>query len=182
MITTETEIWRTPIGKGEIYDNYQVSNFGQILSLNYERTRKPKLLKTSKDKNGYLRVSLYKNGKQNYFQIHRLVAETFLPNPNNLPQVNHIDENKENNRVDNLEWCTHEYNINYGTHNERISKAMTNGKLSKPVLQFSKSGEFIREWPSTRECGRNGFNQGEVSKCCNGKRKTAYGFIWKYKE
>lgn len=191
MVITETEIWRTPIGKGEIYNNYQVSNFGQILSLNYGRTGKPKLLKPCKDKDGYLRVSLYKNGKQNYFQIHRLVAETFLPNPNNLPQVNHKDENKKNNFVGtpendykdgNLEWCTLEYNINHGTHNERISKAMTNGKLSKPVLQFSKSGEFIREWPSTRECGRNGFNQGEVSKCCIGEVKSHKGFIWKYKE
>ena len=187
----ETEIWRTPIYKGEIYDNYQVSNFGQILSLNFGRTGKPKLLKTSKDKYGYLRVSLYKNGKQNYFQIHRLVAETFIPNPNNLPQINHKDENKENNFVGtpekdykdgNLEWCTSEYNINYGTHNERVSKAMTNGKLSKTVLQFTKSGEFIREWPSTRECERNGFNQGEVSKCCIGEVKSHKGYIWKYKE
>lgn len=170
---TETEIWRTVIIKGEIYDNYQVSNFGQILSLNYHRSGKPRLLKHGKNTQGYPIVSLCKNGKRKNFTIHRLVAEAFLSNPDNLPQVNHKDENKTNNRVDNLEWCTNEYNINYGTRTE---------KTSKPVLQFSKTGEFVREWSSISECGRNGFVVSAVCSCCNGERNFHKGYIWKYKE
>lgn len=185
-----TEIWRTTIVNGEPYENYQVSNFGRILSLNYNHTGKPKLLKYKKEKNGYLRVYLCKNKKSKIFLVHRLVAETFLLNPDNLPQVNHIDEDKTNNFVGtpendykdgNLEWCTREYNNNYGTRNKRAAKTNTNGKCSKGVLQFSKTGEFIREWPSTAECGRNGFNQGNVAACCRGELKSAYGFIWRYK-
>ena len=160
---------------------YQVTNFGNVWSLNYYRSGKPKLLKPGKTKNGYLLVSLYKNRKRKSFKVHRLVAEHFIPNPDNLPEINHKDENKENNSVDNLEYCTHEDNINYGTRNERISKANTNGIRSKPVLQFTLDGEFVREWESTNECGRNGFNQGNIWSCCNGKLKQYKGFIWRYK-
>ena len=106
----------------DLEGKYQVSNFGQILSLNYRKTGKAELLKPGKTKDGYPIVILYKDGKKKTFTIHRLVAETFLPNPNNLLEVNHKDEDKTNNSVDNLEWCTREYNINYGTHNERMSK------------------------------------------------------------
>ena len=164
---------------------YQVSNFGQILSLNYRGTGKPKLLKPGNVK-GYLKVSLSKDGKPKTFQIHRLVAEAFIPNPENLPEVNHKDEDKTNNFVGtpendykdgNLEWCTREYNINYGTIKQRLSKAR-----SKKVLQLSISGELIREWKSIADCGRNGFNQGEVCKCCRGERKSHKGFRWEYKE
>ena len=162
----------------DLEGKYQVSNFGQILSLNYRHTGKPKLLKPVKHKNGYLFVNL---GRKNIISIHRLVAEHFISNPNNLPCINHKDENKENNIVDNLEWCTREYNNNYGSHVERIRKANTNGKCSKKVLQFSKSGEFIKEWPSTAECSRNGYDFRNVSACCRGEIKSAYGYIWKYK-
>lgn len=139
------------------------------------------MLKPGKNTGGYLQIKLCKNGKRKIFTIHRLVAETFIPNPDNLLCINHKDENKENNRVENLEWCTYEYNNNYGTIKQRISKANTNGKCSKPVIQFSKSGEFIREWPSMMECGRNGFNYKSICSCCQGKLKSADGFIWRYK-
>ena len=168
---------------------YQVSNFGQILSLNYRGTGKPKLLKPLTEGGGYLFVHLYKNRKRKKFKVHRLVAEHFIPNPNNLPCVNHKDENKENNSVENLEYCTYEYNCNYGTRNERAGKAISkakkgipNEKCSKKILQFTLDGEFIREWQSMAECTRNGFDQSNVCNCCQGKRKSAYGYIWKYKE
>ena len=161
---------------------YQVSNFGNVLSLNYNRSGKPKLLKPHIEGGGYSFVHLCKDGKRKMFKIHRLVAETFLENPDNLPQVNHKDEDKTNNRVDNLEWCDNKYNCNYGTRIERIVKKQTNRNKSKKVLQFTLDGEFIREWPSTRECKRNGFNSGHVSSCCNGKLKSHKGFIWRYKK
>ena len=180
-INVMLEIWRTVVIKGETYDNYQVSNFGNVMSLNYNRSRKCKLLKPRKDRGGYLQVVFCKNGKMKNFLVHQLVAKAFLQNPENLPFINHKDEDKTNNSVDNLEYCTREYNNNYGTRNERASKAKTNGKLSKPVLQFTKNGDFICEYPSIAECGRNGFNEGNIAACCRGERKSADGYIWRYK-
>ena len=108
---------------GVTYDftgKYQVSNFGRVRSLNYNhKTGKIKLLKINKHGNGYCVVSLYENKKQKQFLVHRLVAFAFIPNPNGYTEVNHIDENKENNHVENLEWCTREYNMTYGTSKER---------------------------------------------------------------
>ena len=180
-----TEIWRTPIVNGEPWENYQVSNLGRILSLNYNHTGKPKLLKPSYNKQGYLQVQLSKNRKRKTFRVNRLVAETFIPNPNNLPEVNHKDEDKTNNSVENLEWIWHKDNCNHGTRNERIAKTNSkvqknNQKKSKPVLQFTLDGEFVREWPSTRECGRNGFDNSNVAKCCRGEKTHYKGFRWKY--
>ena len=161
---------------------YQVSNFGNVMSLNYRKTGRAELLKTYKNKKGYLLICLSKNKKQKTFQIHRLVAEAFIPNLENLPQVNHKDEDKTNNSVDNLEWCTNEYNHKYGTRNERIAKTLTNGKQSKPVLQFSKTGEFIKEWESSMEIQRQlGYCNSFIGKCCKGKYESAYGFRWIYK-
>ncbi len=122
------EIWKDIPG----FENlYQASNKGNIRSLNYRNTGKVQVLKPIIRDNGYLQVALWKEKKVVYCRIHRLIALTFLENPNNLPEVNHIDENKSNNRVENLEWCTRKYNINYGTHNERVSKSNKGRKLSE---------------------------------------------------
>ena len=177
-----TEIWKTAIYDDVVYEGlYQVSNLGNILSLNYRNTGRAELMNPWEDKDGYLKIGLRKNRKTDFILVHRLVAQTFLPNPDNYPQVNHKDENKANNRVENLEWCDGKYNHNYGTINQRISKANTNGKLSKPVLQLSLTGELIREYPSANECGRNGFERSGVIRCCNGKQKTHRGFKFMYK-
>ena len=187
-----TEQWRTAIVNGEPWENYQVSNFGRILSLNYRNTGRAELMTPVDNGHGYLIVNLSKNGEDKTCLVHRLIAETFLPNPENKPEVNHIDEDKTNNFVflnkdgsvdkkkSNLEWKSPKENSNHGTRNERIAKAHTNGKQSKRVLQLSLSGDLIREWPSVNECGRNGFNQGEVCLCCNGKLKSHKGFRFMY--
>ena len=190
------EIWKTAVSDGEVFEGlYKVSNLGRILSLNYRNTGKAELLNPSTDTSGYLVVGLRKNGETKKCSVHRLVAEAFLENPDNKPCINHKIEGdvgkkinmvifNEDGTVDEerttIEWVTYEENNNYGGHNERISKAMTNGKLSKPVLQLSLSGDLIREWESTNECGRNGFNKGHVCSCCNGKLPHYKGFLWMY--
>ena len=190
------EIWKTVISDGEIYEGlYKVSNLGRILSLNYRNTGRAELMTPIKNTYGYFFVNLWKNKKRKLCYVHRLVAEAFLENPEGKPHINHKiegDEGKTMNMVifntdgsvnkekTTIEWVTPKENNDYGTHNDRISKTMTNGKLSKKVLQFTLDGELIREWPSIAECERNGFNKGKVSECCNGKRKTYKGFIWKY--
>ena len=168
------EIWKD---KKDYEEHYQVSNCGRVKSIRFGKER---ILKPVPNSFGYLFVKLCKDGKAKAFTVHRLVAEAFLPNTDNLPLINHKDECKTNNNVNNLEWCNSKYNINFGTRNEKVSEKMTNGKLSKPVLQYTLDGQFVREWESTAECGRNGFNQGNVSTCCQGKRKTHKGFIWRY--
>ena len=197
MIITETEIWRTAIYDDVVYEGlYQVSNLGNIMSLNYRNTGKPKLMNPWEDKDGYLKIGLSKKRKKDFILVHRLVAQTFIPNPDNLPQVNHRIEGDKGKKINmvffnddgsinkektTIEWCDGKYNHNYGTINERISKANTNGKCSKPVLQLSLTGELIREYPSIRECGRNGFERSGVIRCCKGKQKTHKGFRWMYK-
>lgn len=160
---------------------YQVSNWGRVRSLNYNHTGKIKIRTNVKASGGYLKIGLNKNGLYKNYSIHRLVAETFIPNPLNLPQVNHKNENKQDNRVENLEWISASGNTNYGTRNEKVSKANTNGKCSKTVLQLSLSGDFIREWPSAMEIQRQlGFWQSPISACCRGEKPHYKGFLWKY--
>lgn len=173
----EEEIWRDVVG----YENmYKVSNFGNVMSF---KGKKPRLLKPQNIGNGYLQVALRNNNSIKRFYIQRLVAKAFIENPNNLQEVNHKDENKLNNRVSNLEWCSRIYNCNYATRKDRISKALTNRKdLSKTVLQYDKNGIFINEYLSTREAERNtGIHQGDIVCVCKGKLKSAGGYVWKYK-
>ena len=168
------EKWR-PI---EGYEGlYEVSNYGDVKSLNYNHTGKEKILRTQISNCGYVQVALTTNNKQRRCYVHRLVAQTFIPNPDNLPMINHKDEVKTNNCVDNLEWCTAKYNVNYGTGIERCVKAQ-----SKPIKQYTLDGEFVREWVSISEAGRNGFSAGCVCMCCQGKNENHNGFIWKYSE
>ena len=190
------EIWKTAIYDGEVYEGlYRVSNLGRILSLNYWNTGRAELLTPIKNTYGYFFVNLLKNGEKKYCSVHRLVAFTFLPNPEGKPCINHKIEGEKGKKINmvifnedgtidkertTIEWATYEENNNYATRNERVSKTMTNGKLSKRVLQLTLDGDLIREWPSVAECERNGFNKGKVSECCNGKRKTYKGFLWKY--
>lgn len=185
-----SEIWKDIVGFEGLY---QVSREGKIRSLDRRvqcvdsvRCYKGRLMKQHKKKNGYLQVCLrrQKIGKQ--YLVHRLVATAFLPNPDGLPVVNHKDENKENNSVENLEWCTQSYNNAYGDgHKMRCTNARDGAiaKTAKPVLQYSLDGVFIAEYFSAMEAGRKtGFRQGGISSCCNGSQKTAYGFKWRYKE
>ena len=152
---------------------YQVSSEGRVKSLKYGEE---KILKNNKNNSGYLSVSLSKDGKRKTYSIHRLVAQAFISNPNNLLEINHIDEDKTNNRVENLEWCTKQYNNNYGTKNERAAERNT-----KRILQFTKEGEFIKKWDSTMQIERElGFNGGNITKCCKGKCKLTYGYKWRY--
>ena len=133
----ENEIWKDIIieRNGEVYDYtglYQVSNYGRVKSLDRLNASghrlKGKVLKPKINNKGYLNVSLCKNGKVKIFLVHRLVATAFIPNPDNLPVANHLDENPSNCNVDNIEWCTQKHNINYGTRNERAGK-----KISKKL-------------------------------------------------
>ena len=185
------EIWRTAVYDGEIYEElYKVSNLGRILSLDYRRTGKSELMNPFEMPNGYFQVCLSKNGETKKCYVHRLVAQTFLPNPEGKPCINHKIEGEEGKKINmvifnedgtvnkektTIEWVTPKENSNYATRNERMAKTK-----SKKVLQFTLDGEFIREWPSTQECGRNGFNQGAVAACCKGKLKSHKGFKWCY--
>ena len=154
---------------------YQIDENGNVKSLNYRgNTKTEHLLKPMKRGNGYLYVDLYDfDGKHHKENTHRLVAETFIPNPNNYPCINHKDENKQNNNINNLEWCTRSYNINYGNRNNN---------LNKEVWQYDLKGNFIKKWKSTMEIQRSlGYKNQNISSACRGKSRTAYNYIWKYK-
>lgn len=158
---------------------YEISeSLGKVRSLNHlGKKGKVGLLDGSDNGCGYLQVFLYKNGKADMFFIHRLVAEHFVPNPFNKPCVNHKNEDKTDNRACNLEWVTYKENNNHGTRTKRAAETQ-----SKPVLQFTKDGEFVREWSSMTETVLGGFNFKNVSACCRGVKKSHRGYLWKYKE
>ena len=171
---------------------YQASTYGRIKS--FARNSNGNILSPRNIK-GYYSYHLSKNGIAKNYSGHKLIAQTFLPKwSKECIYINHKDENKRNNVVWNIEYCTPWYNTNYGTRNKRVSEKMTNGKLSKSVLQFDLEGNFIREWPSLMEIKRQlDFNITNISACCRGiVRKSGNGceyithkvngYIWKYKD
>lgn len=161
---------------------YQVSNLGNIKSLERTKTNHSKyqlvngrILKSSINHKGYVYVILYKNNKQKGYLVHRLVAEAFIPNPENKPQVNHIDGNKLNNHVSNLEWVSQQENMQH---------ALSNGlKMTKPIYQYDKEGNLIKIWNSIREIQRTlNIPSSLIIRCCKGERKSSHNYIWKYKD
>ena len=169
------EVWR------DIADYeglYQVSNLGRVKSLERCVQRKnkttlkvkEKIIKVGITKDGYFRVKLSKQGISNNFSVHRLVAEAFIPNPDKLPQVNHKNEfEKWNNKVDNLEWCTQQYNI-------RFSRSVG-------VNQFDLKGNLIKEWNCIKEASKyTNIPSSNIVRCCQNKLNMAGGFKWEYKK
>ena len=182
------EIWKDIPGYEGLY---KVSNLGNVKSLNWRNTGEEKNLWLKPHNKGYLQVELANGGVKKCFVVHRLVAIAFLPNPNCFPQVNHKDENKANNCVENLEWCSRSYNARYSLdrHPERKPKGGGHRKgcrfkganSEKSVVQLTMSGEFVREWVCSRDVFlETGMSDWSISECCRGNRKTAYGYKWQY--
>ena len=184
------EVWRDVVGYEGLY---QVSNLGRVRSIdrvtfstgtmredaNYHF--KGKLLKQG-NKNAsispYKQVVLYKDRKHKTYGVHRLVAEAFIPNPNNLPQVNHKDENPSNNNVNNLEWCTAKYNVNYGTATKRrANKIRNNAYNQKAVICIDTGIEYCNSFDAER---KTGINSNRIKECCKGNYNTAGGCKWKW--
>lgn len=163
------EVWKDIIGYEDLY---QVSNLGNVKSLYHRGTGKERFLSHQLKKSGYLRVKLCKDGKRKFYNIHRLVATSFIPNPNNYPCVNHKNENKQDNRVENLEFCTVRYN---NTYNNRHLKAAE--KKSIPVYCI----ELNQVFKSTVDASRiTGINKGNINSCLKGRYKSAGGYHWQY--
>ena len=168
----------------EEFPLYEVSNWGNV-----RRIEKPdKLMKLCKSdaRRNYLTVLFSTHNVQTRRRVHRLVAKAFIPNPLNLPEVNHKDENTFNNRVDNLEWCDRHYNLMWGTRSQRFAEAK-----SIPILQLDKQGNLIKEWKSQKEiCETLHLDQGSLNHALAGWRinqkgrvpvYTHHGYVWKYK-
>ena len=153
------------------------------------KNNKGRILRPATRTDGRKQVILYKNGKNTTAKIHRLVACAFIPNPCNFKEINHKDENPANNNVENLEWCNRFYNQHYGTAIQRMTESMK-GKfvgaksvLSKRIYQYSINGDFICEWESLHAIKRElNINIANISSCCSGTRKSAGGYVWKYKK
>lgn len=181
------EIWKDIAGYEGLY---QVSNLGNVKSLNYNHTGKPKKLAFKRHKSGYLTVMLCKDGKNKNRSIQTLVANSFIENPDCKPCVNHIDGNKENNTVGNLEWVTYSENtrhaIEIGLRGDgRFMSGRTGAlnPLSKHVNQFTKDGEFVKEWDCISDVARHfGCNPCTIVNCCAGRIKSCKGYVWRYAE
>lgn len=187
------EIWKPVVGYEGLYE---VSNMGRVRSL--DRTKevirgntkmvvpfKGKILTQRPRRNGYLVVQLFGRGghktrNMRGMSVHRLVAEAFIPNPNNLPEVNHKDENKANNCVENLEWISHKDNTNYGHAQEKRVRRGSDNPQSKVVAMYTRTGVLVKIFGSMGEARRNGYSPGNIHKCITGKYSHAYGYVWKY--
>lgn len=172
------EIWKDVVGYEGLY---LVSSFGVVMNAKTGKHLKPMYTRT-----GYAQVWLYgkehlkgRNGKA--YQVHRLVAKAFCVQPQGADEVNHINEDKSDNRACNLEWCTHKENSIHGTRGQRIGKANLNGKQSKVVYQYTVDGELVSMFPSMAEVQRStGFRKGNIWKQMTGKANTAYGYKWSH--
>lgn len=162
---------------------YQINNLGNI------RNKKGNIIKSYPNKQNYLRVSLRKNDKQKTYLVHRLVALTFMPNPENKPQVNHINGIKDDNRIENLEWCTQSDNNKHAWEQglkivtkKHSNASKENGEKYRSIKinQYDLQGKYIKTWNSVREAERTLKMYG-ISQCCKGKCKTIGGYIWKYR-
>lgn len=180
----EKEIWKTVKG----HEGYEISSHGRLKAkerkVYYKDGRvgvfKERIMKPMLNRKGYYKYHLSSNKKEGYRTsklAHRLVAEAFIPNPDNKPQVNHKDGNKLNNHVENLEWVTNEEN-----HEHKIKhNLIPTTHLPKQVGKFDLEGNLIEVFPSIYSAAKSmGARQWEVSRCVNGKRKTFKGFVWKY--
>ena len=166
-----TEMWKDIKGYEGLY---QVSNLGNVRSMNYRGTGEIKNLVPKVNNCGRLWILL--SGKPKL--IHRLVAEAFIPNEEGYPEINHKDENPKNNVVENLEWCTGEYNKKCYLANHKGGRVKKNTKV---VNQYDLSGNIVKQWDDSRTiANETGMNQWSITQCCDGKRKTAYGFRWQY--
>ena len=156
------------------YENYAISTYGRLRKNN-------KIIKPIKCSNGYLEYALWHNGKRKVVLAHRLVAEHFIDNIDNLPEVNHKDENKNNNNVHNLEWCTSKYNSNYGSRNKKCRDCNKNS--FKNVVQYDLNGRFVNKFECIADAARavNG-DSSFISRTCKGLSKTAYGYVWKFNQ
>src|SRR5690625_126948 len=190
---TENEIWKDVVG----YEGYyEVSNVGRVKRVRRHITGKNgvtrywkgRILAQTKNLDGYMTVILSKKGKTNILGVHRLVAKAFIKNPNNKPVTNHKDENKENNNVDNLEWCTIAYNNAYGTRIERMKSNKQFQKRHKenrkPVLKVSLNGELVERFESLEEAFNScpNYSKSGINHCCTGRLNTYKGYFWIYEE
>lgn len=167
----EVEEWKQVVG----YPMYQVSNLGRIMSFN-KRYKKPRIVKGITDHDGYQKVYVSNGESFKRMFVHRIVALAFIPNPNNLPVVNHKDENRQNNRAENLEWCTVRDNTIYNGMPMRRAEP-----LRIPIIQMDLNSNFIKLWRCRADIEREtGFHGGNITRVCQGTRPTAHGYKWKY--
>ena len=180
-VSDTAEVWKSIKGFEGLYE---VSNLGRVRSVarkirfgygsEYQTSEEILSPHTAR---GYKQIMLSKNGVRYYRQVHRLVSEAFIPNPNNYPIINHKNEIRDDNRVENLEWCTHAYNLAYNGNREKKGRARM-----RPILQYDLQGNFIAEYAGGVEAERiTGFSRKAISRAIYGEVKTSNGYIWKNK-
>lgn len=193
----ESEIWKPVVG----YEgNYEVSSIGRVRSIRWRGGYKTHLIFHDLKESGYVEVLLVKNKEMRYRRVHQLVAEAFIPNPDGKPQIDHIDGDRSNNRVENLRWCTQVENMNNPITLRRKAVSQVEpakekwrigcfDMVKKPILQYSLEGELISEWESSAAAARailgdtkeKGRSAGRITRCCRGEARRAHGYIWVFK-